>query len=269
MNKGEWAQKLLNSNAVILDTETTGGAKTDQIIQLSIVDMTGRTLFDSLLRPTCAINPFAAKVHNLTERHLRNAPPFADVYEVVKSVLNERTVIAYNAPFDKRQLIQTATAFKLDADWIERLDWQCAMRAHAEYLGVKQGPGLEGGDHSALGDCLATLKLIRSMAGASETPKVQPVAEKPISPAKTFVSGPAGCELLTILAPPLDLVDWLGRVFEAKQAKGEPIPAEYERWLQVWRDIRGAGESVVDGTKPETWAQVFEILMQARKELAF
>lgn len=78
-----------------------------------------------------------------------------------------------------------------------------------------------------------------------------------------------GHELLALLAPPLDLVDWLERIFAAKQAKGEAIPAAYVQWLQTWQDIRSAGECAVDGTKQETWAQVFEILMQSRKELAF
>ena len=78
-----------------------------------------------------------------------------------------------------------------------------------------------------------------------------------------------GHELLALLAPPIDLVDWLERIFEAKQAKGEVIPESYARYLQVWQDIRSAGECAVDGTKQETWAQVFEILMQSRKELAF
>lgn len=78
-----------------------------------------------------------------------------------------------------------------------------------------------------------------------------------------------GHEILALLAPPLDLVDWLERIFEAKNERGEAIPEAYIRWLQTWADIRRAGESVVDGAKPETWAQVFEVLKQARKELAF
>ncbi len=263
-NPFPWAQKMLASNAVILDTETTGGAKTDQIIQLAIVDMRGRTLFDSLLRPTCEINPMAAQVHHLSKQHLRNAPPFTDVYEVVKSTLEGRTVVVYNVTFDRRLLRQTAEIFKLDATWIDKLDWQCAMRAHAEYLGVKNAPKLEGGNHSAVGDCLATLKLIRAMAMATEAPEPQSVTRKPI-----IAVGFPGHELLALLAPPLDLVDWLERIFAAKQAKGEAIPAAYAQWLQTWQDIRGDGECAVDGTKPETWAQVFEILMQSRKELAF
>lgn len=257
MNKGEWAQQMLNSNAVILDTETTGGAKTDQIIQLSIIDMAGKTLFDSLLKPTCAINPFAAKVHNLTERHLRNAPSFTDVYEVVKSVLNERTVIAYNAPFDKRQLVQTATAFKLDAVWIERLDWQCAMRAHAEYLGVKQGPGLEGGDHSALGDCLATLKLIRSMAGVEAKPveQVKPTEQQP-ERIKQKPESTAGHDLLFFLAPPIELIEHLERY----QAKGQ-LPAVIIEWLEVWQSIRGDSKSPIDGATDAQWATVAQRVM--------
>jgi DNA polymerase III epsilon subunit-like protein len=248
-----WAKEILNSNAVILDTETTGGAKTDQIIQLSIIDMAGRTLFDSLLRPTCAINPFAAKVHNLTERHLRNAPPYPDVHEVVKSTLYGRTVIAYNITFDRRSLIQTAQAFKLDSGWIERLDWQCAMRAHSEYLGVGNAPKLQGGDHTALGDCLATLKLLRRMAGVEEKqtePEPEPVKEITIICPVRLVTG---ADVLAYLMPPLELLDHLDRY----QQRGA-LPASIVEWAERMQAIRRDGKTAIDGVGAETWRQVGE-----------
>jgi DNA polymerase-3 subunit epsilon len=50
----------------------------------------------------------------------------------------------------------------------------CAMQRYAEwygewndYFGSFRWQRLEGGDHSALGDCRATLELIRKMAGES------------------------------------------------------------------------------------------------------
>jgi DNA polymerase-3 subunit epsilon len=51
-----------------------------------------------------------------------------------------------------------------------RAAWECAMRRYAAYVGEPSKRGgyrsqkLPGGDHSALGDALATLQLIEEMA---------------------------------------------------------------------------------------------------------
>jgi DNA polymerase-3 subunit epsilon len=48
--------------------------------------------------------------------------------------------------------------------------WECAMRRYAAYVGEPSKRGgtrsqkLPGGNHSALGDALATLRLIEEMA---------------------------------------------------------------------------------------------------------
>jgi DNA polymerase III subunit epsilon len=52
--------------------------------------------------------------------------------------------------------------------------WECAMRRYAAYVGEPSKPGgyrsqkLPGGDHSALGDVLATLRLIEEVAAGKE-----------------------------------------------------------------------------------------------------
>lgn len=242
MSKQAWAANILKSDAVILDTETTGGAKNDQIIQLSLVDMRGRTLFDSLFKPTCEINPMAQAVHHLTKQHLRSAPAFADAYEVIRSTMEDRTIIVYNVSFDRRLLKQTVETFKLDATWLDRLDWQCAMRAHAEYLGVKQAPKLEGGDHSALGDCMATLALLRRMAG---------VKDEPAGQEEKVLASSAGHDILAFLAPPIELIEHLERY----QAKAQ-LPACIVEWLALWQAIRSDGKTPIDGVTALQWADV-------------
>ena len=268
-----WAQQMLNDDAIILDTETTGVDRNAQVIQLSIIDMRGKTLFDSLLRPTCDIHPTATATHHLTKYHLRNAPLFSDVYEVVKSVLDGRTVVAYNVTFDKRMMCQTAAAFKLDKVWLEQLDWQCAMRAYAEHLGVKNAPKLGGGDHTALGDCLATLDLLRRMAGEQSTKEGADQGRNTLVPVEVSkpveTDGMSAQALLAQLAPPLKLVEWMETVFAAKRAKGETVPAEYVRWIELWQDIRSAEPSIVDGATPATWAQVGDMVTKTNRELAF
>lgn len=65
-------------------------------------------------------------------------------------------------------------------------------------------------------------------------------------------------DLLTILAPPIRLVDWLDKVFDDKARKGEPVPPEFVAYLETWKRIRAAGTSPIDGATPEQWAKLAE-----------
>lgn len=160
-----WARSMLRSNAVILDSETTGLEAHDQMIQLGMIDMQGNVLFDSLLKPTCRIHPGAAAVNGLTAAHVANAPTIGAVLEQIQPLLLARPVIIYNADFDSRMLGQSLAAYNLDRAWCSRVNFQCAMRVYGQMLGTRRWVKLEGGDHSALGDCRATLALLKRMAG--------------------------------------------------------------------------------------------------------
>ncbi len=82
-------------------------------------------------------------------------------------------MIVYNAPYDRR--VWDAEVRSLGARRGTLAGslpaWECAMRRYATYVGEpsKRGGGyrsqkLVGGDHSALGDALAALRLIEEMA---------------------------------------------------------------------------------------------------------
>lgn len=157
---------MLRSNAVIIDTETTGLDATAQIIQIAIIDMQGNALFNSLLKPSCQIHATATATHNMTMRHLVGAPTITGVIDRIKDAMMGKTVLIYNAAFDTRVLRQTLDAFKLDGAWLNTIDFQCLMKMYSESLGTRKNQKLEGGDHTAFGDCLATLGLLRRMAGA-------------------------------------------------------------------------------------------------------
>ena len=82
-----------------------------------------------------------------------------------------RRVIVYNASYDRR--VWDAEVRSLGARGAlagELPAWECAMRRYAAYVGEPSKRGgyrsqkLPGGDHSALGDALATLRLIEEMA---------------------------------------------------------------------------------------------------------
>lgn len=165
----QWAQDLMNRRFYVLDTETTGLGRQDEIVQIGIVDKKGEMVMDKLIKPTIPIPPGASKVHGIYDRHVEDAPNFKDIYTELSKLLAGQTVIAYNMTFDRRMMRQSGDKYALPEI---RMNWDCAMRQYARYKGRKTSlgraviqEGLQVKDaHNALGDARMTLALIQKMA---------------------------------------------------------------------------------------------------------
>jgi DNA polymerase-3 subunit epsilon len=168
----EWARNLMVSrDFAIFDSETTGLSSPVDFVEIAVVDPAGETLFDSLLKPSCRIEPSARAVHGHSAKSLSDAPRFVEVYPDLLEVLYGRRVIVFNASYDRR--VWDTAVRRLGARGAlagELPRWECAMRQYARYVGEpsKRGGGyrpqkLPSGDHTALGDALATLHLIKGM----------------------------------------------------------------------------------------------------------
>lgn len=99
-----------------LDCETTGVAKTDQVIQLAYISLPNKLadlkaawqehqfkelpMYSEYFNPSVDINPEAFKVHKLTKEFLNGFRPATEV-ELPKTC---EYLIAHNAPFDYRML---------------------------------------------------------------------------------------------------------------------------------------------------------------------
>lgn len=167
-----WARHLLALPAdqwAVLDTETTGLHSADQIVQISVIDGAGDVLISNqLIKPTVPISGEAQAIHGISIDQLIDAPTFAEFAPQLDEVLRNRIVVIYNASFDARILRQSRMAGGQDTS---NFSAECAMIRYAEWVGEwneKRGnfrwQKLEGGDHSSLGDCLATYELIKKMA---------------------------------------------------------------------------------------------------------
>lgn len=133
MNAIETAQKVLNARPVYLDTETTGLARTDEIIEISIVDDDGSVLFESLVRPSHPIPPDSTRVHGITDSRVANASPWPAVWPQVRSVLFGRLVVIYNEEFDLRMMQQSHARYRLP--WKDRFNTFDLMKLYAEFRG--------------------------------------------------------------------------------------------------------------------------------------
>ena len=174
-----WARNVLKkkSKYVILDTETTGLGKNDEIIQLAVTDVEGHALFNEKIKPTKRkrINPAAVDIHGITMASLKDCPTFLDLKKPLKKAIGRKKIIAYNADFDMRLYKQT---WQLAGGFLPKGEWECAMLEYAKFVGQwndyhkdYKWQKLKGGDHSALGDCLATLEVLRDMASAVKLKK--------------------------------------------------------------------------------------------------
>src|SRR5262245_41978282 len=144
--------------------------------------MQGTVLLDTLVRPTSPMAPEARAIHGITDQALADAPAFADLYHPIAHLLGHRSVLAYNADFDRRLLAQTCTKYGLPP--LEVAAWDSVMERYAYFWGersqagaykpqslstacIQQGISVHG-HHEAVQDCLLTLALIKAMAVAGE-----------------------------------------------------------------------------------------------------
>jgi hypothetical protein len=179
---------LADPQTLILDTETTD--LDGYLVQIAVITVAGEVLLDTLVNPQAPISPGAQAVHGITEEQVREAPTFSALGWEITRLLHKKQVIVYNADFDQGVLwreverwvrnegapapegeSREAFAMRGASAWCKRVRWHCAMELYAAYVGdwsdyhgnYRWQP-LPGGDHTALGDCRATLAVLQRMA---------------------------------------------------------------------------------------------------------
>lgn len=162
----EWARSVLaDEKAVILDTETTG--LEGRIVDIAIIKTNGAVLLDTLVNPECPIPAGASNIHGITDEMVADAPKFIGVYEQIRAITEGASrVVIYNASFDTS--ILNWDCYRCEVTLNFRAE--CAMLQYAAYYGdwshyhkSFKWQRLNGG-HRAVGDCQATLELIKRMA---------------------------------------------------------------------------------------------------------
>lgn len=183
-----WAQAIVGQpqtgrRVVVLDTETSGLDETSMVIEVSIVDLAGNTIYDSLVCPgdDVVISAKASEVHGIDRDMVYWAEKFEDVWKELCPILESSEIVIYNAAYDVRLLRQTAEKNGLE---MPALTTHCLMHQFSMYYGELIGPDKEGcyknkkqdiacrefgvtlGTHRALDDAKAALNVLRAMAHA-------------------------------------------------------------------------------------------------------
>lgn len=166
-----WARRMLASDALILDTETTD--LHGYICEIGIIRMDGSIVFEALINPQTPI--LASHIHGITDAMVWSMPTFANVELELRRLLHGRTVVVYNAMYDagvlEREIQRMCTpsdeqlAWLIDKDfslglwewqrfdawqryddhqylirahaawWRDRITWECAMLEYSTFVG--------------------------------------------------------------------------------------------------------------------------------------
>ena len=93
----------------VIDTETTGMDKHDQIIELSVTRLQGGKVTGTKTwrcKPTVPIHPDAEGIHGISIEQLDDCPSFEDILTDFIEFIEDAILVAHNAPFDQRMLQQ-------------------------------------------------------------------------------------------------------------------------------------------------------------------
>lgn len=156
---------------LFLDTETTGlsASAGDRIVELAIVDESGRTMIDTLVDPRRPIPGSATQIHGITDRMVRGSPTLDQLMPDIRRLVRGNHVVIYNAAYD-------APFFPERLGFAAQIS--CAMRRYAE---MKSGRWVKlevaaqavghrwtGEAHRALADTLACRSVWNWLSANSE-----------------------------------------------------------------------------------------------------
>lgn len=168
---------------IVIDTETTGlNADTDELLQVSIIDSQGNTLFNSYIKPLFTENwDGAMAVNHITPEMVANAPNIIEVKQEINKIINSANlIVGYNTDFDLSFLsavgIENSKATVIDVmqdfadiygEWSDKYGcnkWQKLTKC-AEYYGYDWENDTA---HDSLADCRATLYCYKKMKEQKE-----------------------------------------------------------------------------------------------------
>ena len=134
-----FAGKLLKTDPVVFDTETTGMGSEAEIIEIAVLSSDGQVLLDTLVCPTRPISPEATRVHGIDDAMVAAARPWSQVLPEVREIFRGRHVCSYNLEFDTRLIGQSTKMARLDLKehGIRPLvsGASCLMELYAQYYG--------------------------------------------------------------------------------------------------------------------------------------
>lgn len=158
------------ANYTILDFETTGlSATDDEIIEVAAIKFRNDIevdRFHSYVRPVKKdISPRITKITGIDSETVKDSPSIDNVLPDLLDFITGENIVAHNASFDMRFLLQNMFSEKHEHQKFRVIDTLTLSRKHLPFLKnhkletLKTYLGLDVASHNALDDCLVTGEL--------------------------------------------------------------------------------------------------------------
>lgn len=184
----KWARTLVSGGGfVVLDTETS--SPNGYPVEVSVIDPEGNGVFVHRIKLPEGekIDYEAQRVHGISADDLKDCPEWGELASDFADAIKGKTVVIYNADFDLKVIhranakygipltVQAECAMLKVAEWNGEWNdyhgnfrWLPLVQA-AKKLGVKVSNA-----HSATGDALMTLEVIKALAAMAKTDESMP-----------------------------------------------------------------------------------------------
>lgn len=160
----------------VFDTETTGlkPSQGDEMVQIAGVRIINRRLltaeaFDRLINPGRSIPPSSTRFHGITDAMVADHPPIDVVLPAFERFAQESVLVAHNAAFDMKclEMKEQTTQTRFDHPVMDTLLLSVllhpAQRSHSLEAVCERFGVINEGRHTALGDAMATAKVLLAM----------------------------------------------------------------------------------------------------------
>lgn len=162
----------VSTGFAVLDFETTGFSRNDKILEIGVVLLNSNAepekYWRTLVQPNCGFNN--SDIHHIFPTDLVGAPTFEQVAQRFAGLLNERVLVAHNAPFERRFLESEFGRVGLQLprhNWIldtQRLSRQLLPGAPMRLSSCLEVVGVDNlAAHTALADAVATSQLFAEL----------------------------------------------------------------------------------------------------------
>ena len=176
------ARSLLNSDFIIVDTETTGLDIDAVAIEIAAINGDGAELINTLINPCVEIPAHVQEINKISNDLVRHAPSWADLHDGLMQIIAGRKIGIYNSEFDIRIIKQSALAAECWIPAFKNTQTVCVMSIYSKFVGEwdnKRGwwkrhkltqaaldCGVSAqGAHRALADTRMTLGVLKHIAG--------------------------------------------------------------------------------------------------------
>lgn len=172
----------------VLDIEATGGKMgEEEIIEIAIYRFDGKEVTDrliSLVSPDREIQPFVARLTQITPKMVRTAPKFHELAKRIVQITDDAILVGHNVEFDYRMLKQEfrKLGYKFSRNIIDTvpLSEKYFPEAASHSLGkLCKEIGIPMSDrHRAAGDARATLDLFKLLLDKDSSKSISKISNE-------------------------------------------------------------------------------------------